>query len=157
MINLWQRISGRIKNNRYIERMGTGVGDMVERCRNTGLPEPEFYLTDGFVTIIRRSPGQALKTVTGQATPQVIPQVTPQVSPPVEVLLRLLDLCGALSNAEIRKRLGLKDRKHMNERYLKPALVEGLVELTIPEKPRSSLQKYRLTEKGHFMLDRESS
>ena len=27
---------------KYIERMGTGVGDMIERCRNAGLMEPEF-------------------------------------------------------------------------------------------------------------------
>ena len=125
---------------------------MIERCRNSGLLEPEFYLTDGFVTIIRRRPELALKAVTPQVTPpvtpHVTPQVAPQVTPPVEVLLRLLDSCGALSNTEIRKGLGLKDRKHVGERYLEPALVDGLVELTIPDKPRSSLQKYRLTEKG---------
>jgi predicted HTH transcriptional regulator len=130
---------------KYIERMGTGVGDMIERCRDAGLLEPEFYLTDGFVTIIRRRPELALKAVT--------PQVTPQVTPPVEVLLRLLDSCGALSNAEVRKGLGLKDRKHVDERYLEPALADGLVELTIPDKPRSRLQKYRLTEKGKTLID----
>ena len=54
---------------KYIERMGTGVGDMIERCRNAGLLEPEFYLTDGFVTIIRRKPELALKAVTPQVTP----------------------------------------------------------------------------------------
>jgi len=109
---------------------------MIERCRNVGLLEPELYLTDGFVTIIRRRPEQALKAV------------TPQVTPPVVVLLRLLDSLDALGNTEIRKRLGLKDRKHLQERYLEPALAEGLVELTIPNKPRSNLQKYRLTKKG---------
>jgi predicted HTH transcriptional regulator len=30
---------------KYIERMGTGTGDMIERCRKAGLPEPEFALT----------------------------------------------------------------------------------------------------------------
>jgi ATP-dependent DNA helicase RecG len=134
---------------KYIERMGTGVGDMIERCRNVGLLEPEFYLTDGFVTIIRRKPELALRAV----TPHVTPQVAPQVTPPVEVLLRLLDSRGALSNTEIRKGLGLKDQKHMGERYLGPALAEGLVELTIPDKLRSSLQKYRLTTTGKALLE----
>jgi hypothetical protein len=27
---------------KYIERMGTGTGDMIERCRKADLPEPEF-------------------------------------------------------------------------------------------------------------------
>ena len=134
---------------KYIEHMGTGVGDMIERCQNAGLQEPEFYLTDGFVTIIRRKPELALKAVsTPKSLHHVTPPVAPPVTPPVEVLLRLLDSCGALSNPEIRKKLGLKDRKHMRKRYLEPALAEGLVELAIPDKPKSSLQKYRLTEKG---------
>lgn len=27
---------------KYIERMGTGTGDMIRRCREVGLPEPTF-------------------------------------------------------------------------------------------------------------------
>ena len=38
----------------YIERMGTGTLDMIRRCGQAGLPEPEFAVTDGFVTTIRR-------------------------------------------------------------------------------------------------------
>ena len=41
----------------YIERMGTGTLDIIERCRDAGLPEPEFAVTDGFVTtVLRASP-----------------------------------------------------------------------------------------------------
>lgn len=39
---------------RYIERMGTGIGDMIRRCKEAGLPEPECTVTDGFRTIVRR-------------------------------------------------------------------------------------------------------
>jgi hypothetical protein len=28
---------------KYIERMGTGIHDMIERCREAGLPESEFH------------------------------------------------------------------------------------------------------------------
>jgi len=41
---------------RYIELTSRGVNDMIERFRNVGLPEQEFSLTDGFVTIVRRRP-----------------------------------------------------------------------------------------------------
>lgn len=39
---------------RYIERMGAGTVDMIRRCVEAGLPEPEFAVTDGFQTIIHR-------------------------------------------------------------------------------------------------------
>ena len=39
----------------YIERMGTGTLDMIRRCVAAGLPEPEFAVTDGFVTTVRRA------------------------------------------------------------------------------------------------------
>ncbi|MFZ5759248.1 MAG: ATP-binding protein [Thermodesulfobacteriota bacterium] len=60
---------------KYIERMGTGIHDMIERCREAGLPEPEFKLTDGFVTVIRRKPGKAFEAVGGKVAPEVLEQV----------------------------------------------------------------------------------
>jgi len=52
---------------------------------------------------------------------------------------------GEMSREELQMALGSKDRKSFRARYLKPALEQGLIEMTIPEKPNSSLQKYRLT------------
>jgi predicted transcriptional regulator len=82
-------------------------------------------------------------------------QVTPPVTPPVAVvvLIRLISSSGPLGDSEILANLGLRDRVHLRERYLDPALAGGLVERTIPEKPTSRLQKYRLTEKGHSLLE----
>ena len=40
----------------YIERMGAGTLDMIRRCVAADLAEPEFAVTDGFVTTIRRAP-----------------------------------------------------------------------------------------------------
>ena len=48
----------------------------------------------------------------------------------------------------LRNILGLRDRKSFRIRYLKPALGEGLFEMTVPDKPGSRLQKYRLTDQG---------
>lgn len=39
----------------YIERMGTGTVDMIRRCAEAGLPEPEFEVGSGFVTRIWRN------------------------------------------------------------------------------------------------------
>jgi ATP-dependent DNA helicase RecG len=38
----------------YIERMGTGTGDMIRLCQAAGLPEPTFSYRDGFVLTIAR-------------------------------------------------------------------------------------------------------
>jgi Fic family protein len=75
-------------------------------------------------------------------TPQVGPQVTPQVN-------RLLAaFTGEMSREVLQSVLGLRDRKSFRERYLIPALLDGLIEMTITDKPNSRLQKYRLTGKG---------
>lgn len=74
------------------------------------------------------------------------PQVTPQVSPQVNELL--IALKGEMSRDDLQAALGLQDRKSFSARYLKPALNAGLIEMTIPDKPNSRLQKYRLTIKG---------
>jgi hypothetical protein len=50
--------------------------------------------------------------------------------------------------------LGLKARKNFRLLYLVPAIEAGLVEMTIPEKPNSRLQKYRLTKKGRELVEK---
>ena len=44
------------------------------------------------------------------------------------------------------------DRTKFRNQVLRPLLEEGLLEMTIPDKPRSSKQKYRLTTKGRELL-----
>jgi ATP-dependent DNA helicase RecG len=78
------------------------------------------------------------------------------VAPPVARLLELLSMKGALGNAEIRQQLGLKDRAHLREHYIAPALASALIEMTLPDKPNSRLQKYRLTHKGIAQLNERS-
>lgn len=59
---------------------------------------------------------------------------------------------GDIGNAQIRERFGIKDRAHLREHYIDPALTGGLIEMTIPVKPNSRLQKYRLTSKGRAVI-----
>ncbi len=86
-----------------------------------------------------------LETVTTTA-----PQVSPQVSPQVEELLAALQ--DEMGRDTLQFIMGLSDRKSFRARYLKPALTDGLIEMTIPDKPNSRLQKYRLTDKGRQWL-----
>ncbi|MDQ6954991.1 MAG: Fic family protein [Mariprofundaceae bacterium] len=72
-----------------------------------------------------------------QATPQDSRQVSPQVKNLLDVMI------GEMSRAALQHALGLRDRKSFRERYLKPALAQGMIEMTHPDKPHSKLQKYR--------------
>jgi ATP-dependent DNA helicase RecG len=68
-------------------------------------------------------------------------------------LLLLLQSHGEMSPSDIQEQLGLKHRPTFGENYLHPALEQGYVERTIPNKPNSRLQKYSLTEKGRNRVE----
>ncbi|WP_150466342.1 Fic family protein [Francisella sp. SYW-9] len=84
----------------------------------------------------------SIKDITHQVTQHVTHQVTQHVTPQVKELLKVLGTFE-LSRQEIQDKLGLKDRKSFADRYLNPALEQGFIEMTIPDKPKSRLQKYR--------------
>ena len=67
---------------------------------------------------------------------------TDRLSPSVQ---KLLDALGdeELSVVEIMDRLGLSHRPTFRTNYLNPAFDQGLIEMTIPDKPSSRNQKYR--------------
>ena len=64
----------------------------------------------------------------------------------VRELVRVLD--RERSRVQILEALGLRNRSNLVVNYLRPALDAGLVEMTIPDKPTSGRQKYRLTPMG---------
>lgn len=73
-----------------------------------------------------------------EGTDQVFDQVTDQV----EKLLEVMDET-AKSAKELMELVGLKHRPTFRENYLLPALEHGYIEMTVPDKPNSSKQKYR--------------
>ncbi|MGE4241932.1 Fic family protein [Ramlibacter sp.] len=64
----------------------------------------------------------------------------------------LLSLEGEQSRQELLAALQLRDRKHFADAYLLPALINGLIKMTIPDKPNSRLQQYRRTAAGRARL-----
>ena len=85
-----------------------------------------------------------------QAT-AIAPHVTPHVTPHVERLIAVVQ--GEMSRAEIMDALGLADRRHFATAYLQPGIDAGLLEMTLPDSPRSRAQRYRLTHLGRQVRD----
>ncbi len=89
-----------------------------------------------------------------QAVEYATPQVTPQVAALLKAMVsaqekqQLSPKVITFKREELQQLLGLKDKKSFNHLYLKPALNEGVIEMTIPDKPTSRLQQYQLTELG---------
>ncbi|PKN60888.1 MAG: transcriptional regulator, partial [Deltaproteobacteria bacterium HGW-Deltaproteobacteria-11] len=151
---------------RYIEKAGTGILDMIKLCKAAGVPTPQFRQDGGqFIQILRRPPATVTAQVTTEDTEQdkqlwdfalrdiarVFQMATAQVTAQVAAQVALF--CREPKSArEIMEHLQLKHWKTFQENYLIPLIQDELLERTIPDKPTSRLQKYRLTEKGRAWL-----
>ncbi|HOO50076.1 MAG TPA: ATP-binding protein [Alphaproteobacteria bacterium] len=143
---------------KYIERMGTGIRDMVDRCRDAGLTEPSFKLTDGFVATIYRKPGVALETVSKASGIITQAESADQVGTKsglsrdqVEILRKCLKDQAV---ADLMAIIGRTNRTKFRDQVLNPLIEKDLITMTIPDKPTSSKQKYRLTGKGRNFIEK---
>ncbi|MDE0144714.1 MAG: DUF4062 domain-containing protein [Nitrospira sp.] len=155
----------------YIERMGTGTVDMIRRCAAASLSEPEFVASGNFVTTIRR-PDYATQLARVQAGDQAVVQAggTPESQPDAGVQegvqegvqavlsdkeIAMLQVCidGAVTGAMLLHALGYPSRTRNFRTWLDRLLKEDLLEMTDPDRPRSPNQKYRLTDKGHAVVE----
>ena len=71
--------------------------------------------------------------------------------------IRAALLGGPLSANELVLRINLRSKTGAFKRSIKFLLDDGDIEYTIPDKPNSRLQKYRLTEKGRALLAAEGT
>ena len=61
-----------------------------------------------------------------------------------------------MTRTDLLSRLGLSNETRNVRRHLDPLIDAGLVERTIPDKPTSRLQRYRITDAGRTCLNRLS-
>jgi len=116
------------KDLEMVEHLGSGIP------RITRFFGPEcFHFTENFLRASLSSHGPVHAEM--------------EVTDPIDRLLQTL-VKGPLSPSELQQKLALKHRPTFRANYLYPALEKGWIEPTLPDKPNSRLQKYRLTEKG---------
>jgi ATP-dependent DNA helicase RecG len=138
------------------ERWGSGTLNIIDWCVENSNPTPVWSEQSCSVYVTFR--------------PAVLPEVQPvaaqvPVKHPssfgedgtksalsrhqVEILRKCQEEMALLDLMTIT---GRSDRTKFRDQVLNPLLDMGLIEMTIPDKPRSSKQKYRLTEKGQNLL-----
>ena len=150
--------------SKYIEKAGSGTLDMLDLCRSAGLRPPEFRVDVGcfIVTIYRKqragTTGQVAGQVEGKSGLESKAQVEAQVEAQViltEIEQQMLLSCSEenRSGQELLNVAGYETRTGNFKRSLDKLLQAAMLEMTIPDKPNSRMQKYRLTAKGRSWLD----
>jgi ATP-dependent DNA helicase RecG len=137
------RIGDFLKELHLTEGKNTGIPKIRKTLKNNGSPEAVFNTDEErsyFITTIHVHP--EFKK----------PLAAPPVTPPVEKLLKLFTGDESLGNQQVRELLGISDRKGVRKYYIDPAMKINAIEYTIPDKPNSRLQKYRLTNIGRQIL-----
>ena len=139
-----------------VEQWGSGIPGIFRIAKAENLPEPTIEELAGRVRftlilpkILPLTREQSRKG--GLESTQVTGQVTGQVEAwSFDVLKICLD--QPRTSAEIQKVTGIRHRETFQRNYLDRLLSEQILERTIPEKPNSRLQKYRLTDKGRKQI-----
>lgn len=119
------------KEKVLVEQLGSGIPRILETYGKEC-----FQFSANFLRMVFPS-AEPVNT-----TDQVADQATDQVKALLSVMI------NEHNRSELMDFLNLSHNHTFRQNYLHPAIEKGLIELTIPDKPNSSKQKYRLTVKG---------
>jgi len=143
-------IAGAFHRAGAVEIWGRGTNRVIAACKAHGAASPVFQEQQGFVVVTFRA-----EMVVGAAPGQVEAQVAQVEAQAAQVglpdwQLKLLDACSsaARSGRELLDAAGYRSRTGNFKKGLQRLIENRLLELTIPDKPNSRLQKYRLTPAG---------
>ncbi|MGL4437114.1 MAG: ATP-binding protein, partial [Giesbergeria sp.] len=132
------------------EQWGSGVKRIFAEASAQGLPEPRVteIATGVRLSVFLATPHDARPTAAQNPS---LAQVSEQVS---EQVAKLLLHCAAqpCSKQELLVVLGLSNAYLNYKRHIVPLLEQGLIAMTLPDKPQSRLQRYRITTLGQVLL-----
>ncbi len=150
-----------------IEQWGSGFRRILKDAEELGLPQPEIIeigMRVRFIVYLAES----IKIETGDSTtgdiksrPELRPKSRPELRPESklesQLASRVLNLLieKEAGKAELAAGLGHTTISGELKKQIRNLMELGYIEMTIPEKPTSSKQKYRLTPKGRKFLNKD--
>jgi ATP-dependent DNA helicase RecG len=125
------------------DELGSGVRNLYKYTKiYSGRADPQLIEGDIFRICIP-VPQELIAQTAMQFTAQVAMQATAQVTTQVDKRDIIIEFCKEpKTTSEIMEYLHLANREHFRKNILRPLLENGILHMTIPEKPTSPNQKY---------------
>jgi ATP-dependent DNA helicase RecG len=135
-----------------IEKWGRGTNRVIEMCQQAGIATPKFEEITGAAVVTFNVNVLGAQQTAGHAKAQVGTK-----SALSRHQVAILEACRAEQPlVQLLQVVGRTDRTKFRNLLIRPLLQSGLLQLTVPEKPQSRMQRYRLTPAGEAAL-RETS
>lgn len=148
-----RRIGEFLKELEFTEGRCTGIPKIIDAMRENGSPPAEFEFDEDHSYFMVRLPVHpAALEVSGEATPHETPHVGTKSGLSRDQVLVLQYFTEDRGIAELMTLLERSNRTKFRDQVLNPLLDAKHIEMTIPDKPQSSKQRYRLTDKGRQIL-----
>ena len=130
LLTKWNPIFEYIPIETRIQKYQSEYYDKIAECHKNGN-------SDRFVEFMLRLIDETLDEVIVNVSRE-----TKNISDQVNRLLDVMEPDIPLSANEIMNRLGIKSKETLRARYLNPAIENGLIKMTLPDKPNSKNQRY---------------
>ena len=140
-----------------VEHIGSGIRRIRDLCREWGVPAPVIDVSEHWVTVIFRRPAMGGEGSGETSEGSGRHQVGTKSAPSRHQVKILRESLAAQPITALMAVAGRKDRTKFRNQVLRPLLVAGWIEMTIPDKPTSRNQRYRTTAAGREVLVREES
>ncbi|MGA7279754.1 MAG: ATP-binding protein [Desulfocapsaceae bacterium] len=138
---------GMMHRMNLVEKVGSGLLRIRQMCEAYPCPPPRIEADADWYRIIFSRYGTENSAVLEQdGTKLALSRHQ------VEILHNCREEKAIPELMELSKRT---DRTKFRNQVLRPLLDAGFIEMTIPDKPQSSKQKYRLTEEGKRFLQKK--
>lgn len=130
LLSKWNSLFEYIPIESQIQKYQTEYYEKIATCHKEGK-------SDEFITFMLKVIDETLDAVIVSVRKESL-----NVSEKVNKLLEVMDDDIPLSANEIMRRLNVKSKETLRASYLNPAIENGLIKTTLPDKPNSKNQKY---------------